>query len=232
MVPRADEWPPVDPSPCADASPCVEASPGDGDSRPADEPARPCESQRPDESLRADARRNRARVLEAADAVFIAKGASASTGEIARAAGVGIGTVFRHFPTKEALLQAIVTARMQRLAADAEALIGADDPGATFYTFFERMVEQTATKKVLTDALASAGVDVKSVVAPYADALKRALGELLARAQAAGAVRGDIGIPDVIALLMGAARSAEHATGDREVQIRSLQIVFDGLRPR
>lgn len=187
---------------------------------------------KPDESLRADARRNRARVLEAADAVFIAKGATASTGEIARAAGVGIGTVFRHFPTKEALLEAIVTARMQRLTDEAEAQVGAADPGEAFYGVFERIVAQTATKKVLTDALARAGVDVTNVVAPFVAALRHAVGELLARAQAAGAVRTDVGIAEIIALLMGAARSAEHAALDLEVQQRSLRILFDGLRPR
>jgi AcrR family transcriptional regulator len=187
---------------------------------------------KPDESLRADARRNRARVLEAADAVFIAKGASASTGEIARAAGVGIGTVFRHFPTKEALLEAIVTARMQRLTDEAEAQVGAADPGEAFYAVFERMVDQTATKRVLIDALARAGVDVTNVVAPFVTALRHAVGELLGRAQAAGAVRTDVGIPEIIALLMGAARSAEHAAADPEVRQRSLSIVFDGLRPR
>lgn len=210
--------PPVDP-----ISPAPERARADT-SRPADA--------KPDESLRADARRNRARVLEAADAVFIAKGASASTGEIARAAGVGIGTVFRHFPTKEALLEAIVTARMQRLTDDAQAQVGAADPGEAFYSVFERMVVQTATKKVLTDALARAGVDVTNVVAPFVAALRHAVGELLARAQAAGAVRTDVGIAEIIALLMGAARSAEHAATDPEVQRRSLHILFDGLRPR
>jgi AcrR family transcriptional regulator len=216
-----------------DKMPC-----GDAASRPNDDAVRahdayrPCDAFKPDESLRADARRNRARVLEAADAVFIAKGASASTGEIARAAGVGIGTVFRHFPTKEALLEAIVTARMQRLSADAESQVDAADPGEAFYAVFERMVQETATKKVLTEALARAGVDVNSVVAPFAVALRRAVGELLTRAQAAGAVRQDVGTAEVIALLMGAARSAEHAAADAAVAKLSLQILFDGLRPR
>lgn len=195
------------------------------------ETARPADA-RPDESLRADARRNRARVLEAADAVFIAKGASASTGEIARAAGVGIGTVFRHFPTKEALLEAIVTARMQRLTEEAEAQVGAPDPGEAFYAVFARIVAQTSTKKVLTDALARAGVDVTNVVAPFVAALRHAVGELLARAQAADAVRTDVGIAEIIALLMGAARTAEHTASDPEVQQRSLRVLFDGLRPR
>src|SRR4051812_5490623 len=85
---------------------------------------------------RADALRNRARVLTAAEAVFAARGTSASTEEVAREAGVGIGTVFRHFPTKEALLEAVYVARLRRLAEEADALVSADDAGEAFFTFF------------------------------------------------------------------------------------------------
>lgn len=185
-----------------------------------------------EESLRADARRNRIRVLEAAEAVFAAKGTSASTGEIARAAGVGIGTVFRHFPTKEALLEAIIIARMQRLAVEADTLGNADDPGAIFFSFFQRMIDHATSKKIFTDALAMTGVDVSSLIAPYAAEVRRAVGTLLTRAQAVGAVRSDIAIEEVIALMMGAARAAEFAASDAGLRARSLAIVFDGLRPR
>jgi AcrR family transcriptional regulator len=184
------------------------------------------------EARRADARRNRARVLEAAEQVFAARGTSASTGEIARAAGVGIGTVFRHFPTKEALLEAILIARMQRLADEADALATAADPGAAFFTFFQRMVEQSATKKAFSDALALAGVDVQSLVAPVARTLGRNIGVLLSRAQEAGVVRPDVRVGEVIALFKGVAHSAEHAGKDSALQARTLAIVFDGLRAR
>jgi AcrR family transcriptional regulator len=185
-----------------------------------------------EESLRADARRNRIRVLEAAEAVFAAKGTSASTGEIARAAGVGIGTVFRHFPTKEALLEAIIIARMQRLALEADSLGNAEDPGAIFFSFFQRMIDHATSKKIFTDALAMTGVDVKSLIAPYAAEVRRSVGTLLTRAQSVGAVRSDIAIEEVIALMMGAARAAEFAGSDAGLRARSLAIVFDGLRPR
>jgi AcrR family transcriptional regulator len=187
---------------------------------------------RDDESRRADARRNRARVLEAAEEVFAAKGTSASTGEIARAAGVGVGTVFRHFPTKEALLEAILIGRMQRLADDAEAGADADDPGAAFFAFFERMVEQSATKKAFSDALAVAGVDVQSLVAPVARNLHKAIAVLLARAQKAGAVRSDVRVGEVIALFKGASHAAEYGGPDRALQARTLAVIFDGLRAR
>lgn len=182
--------------------------------------------------LRADARRNRARVLEAAEAVFAAKGTGASTEEVAREAGVGIGTVFRHFPTKEALLEAVFAARLERLAEDARTLAGAEDPGAALFSFFTRMVQESATKQALADALAAAGVNVKDqLTATGGRGLLEALGVLLTRAQQAGAVRRDIQVGDLIALLVGASKSAEHAAWDPEVHARTLRVVLDGLRP-
>ncbi len=180
---------------------------------------------------RADARRNRARILEAAEIVLAARGISASTEEIAREAGVGIGTVFRHFPTKEALLEAVFVGRLQRLAADATDLAMADDPGAAFFTFFARVVEQAAVKQAFSDALASAGIDLQTAASAVGADLKAAVGTLLTRAQQAGAVRSDVRLPDVLALLVGASRALEHAAGDREAQTRALTVVLDGLRP-
>jgi len=181
--------------------------------------------------LRADARRNRARVLEAAEVIFATKGTSASTEEIAREAGVGIGTVFRHFPTKEALLEAIVVGRLQRLAEAAGSFATEGEPGEAFFGFFTRAVDQSATKIALADALAEAGVDVERAASQVGTDLRQALGTLLSRAQRAGAVRSDVGVSDVIALLVGASRAAEHAGWDPEVQARTVTVVLDGLRP-
>jgi AcrR family transcriptional regulator len=180
--------------------------------------------------LRADALRNRARVLEAAEAVFAAHGTAASTEEVARRAGVGIGTVFRHFPTKEALLEAVFVTQLGRLATEADALMGAGDPGEAFFAFFTRVVGHAATKNAFTAALAEAGVDVRATTAETGRELRRALGALLDRAQDAGAVRPDIGLPEVLALLVGASRAAEHVGTDYEVRERTLAVVFDGLR--
>jgi AcrR family transcriptional regulator len=185
-------------------------------------------SERP---MRADARRNRARLLDVADAVFASKGTGASTEEIARAAGVGIGTVFRHFPTKEALLEAVFVRRLRRIADQAEALLDADDPGGAFFQFFTGVVEHAATKTAYADALAEAGIDVTDSVAPVQQDLRTALGALLGRAQRAGAVRTDIGLAELFALLVGISRAAEH-TSDPTVQVRSLAVVLDGLRAR
>ncbi len=184
-----------------------------------------------DKPLRADARRNRARVLDAAEAVVAAKGVAASTEEIAQRAGVGVGTVFRHFPTKEALLAAIVAGRLRRLAEQADALADAEDPGAAFFAFFTRVIEHSATKLAFVDALTEAGVDVEEAVSEVGQELRRALGTLLSRAKQAGAVRDDVGVTELIALLVGASRAAQHAR-DGDVRARTVAIVLDGLRPR
>lgn len=181
--------------------------------------------------LRADARRNRERVLAAADAVFAAAGTSASTEEVARAAGVGVGTVFRHFPTKEALLEAVLLGRLQQLVEEARSLVGADDPGAAFFGFLAHVVNESEVKLAFADAVAAAGVDVSSVAGPAGRTLLEVLAVLLGRAQEAGAVRGDVEVPEVHALLVGVSRAAEPAGWDRDVRDRALAIVFDGLRP-
>jgi AcrR family transcriptional regulator len=186
----------------------------------------------PPRPLRADARRNRARVLEAAEAVFAAGGVSASTEEVARAAGVGIGTVFRHFPTKEALLEAVYVERLRRLAEEARTLRESPDPGAAFFSFFRRVVGYAATKNALADALADAGIDVGTASRLRPEDMLEALGALLARAQETGAVRRDVGLPELLALLVGASRAREHAAGNPEVQNRVVGAVLDGLRPR
>jgi AcrR family transcriptional regulator len=182
--------------------------------------------------LRADALRNRAKVLAAAEAVFAEQGTSASTEEIARTAGVGIGTVFRHFPTKESLLEAVLNGLLQRLAEEADALAAADDPGAAFFTFFTQVVTQATTKNDVSQALEEAGIDAKNTTEQTGQELRKALDTLLGRAQRAGAIRHDIGLAEVMTLLAATSRSAEHTSGDRDVRSKTLEIVFDGLRHR
>jgi AcrR family transcriptional regulator len=181
--------------------------------------------------MRADARRNRARVLDAAEAVFAARGMSAPTEEIARQAGVGVGTVFRHFPTKRDLIEAILAARLTRFTEEAEALSAAPDPGPALLALFTRMVQQSAAKKVYVDTLADAGLDAMSAMSQIGQPARQALGVLLGRAQQAGAVRDGIGVTELIALVVGASRAAEHSGWDADVQARILQVIFDGLRP-
>lgn len=180
--------------------------------------------------LRADALRNRVKVLRAAEAVFDARGITASTEEVAREAGVGIGTVFRHFPTKETLLEAVYLSRLTRLGREAEALASGTDPGEGFFAFFRRVVGYAETKNALTAALMEAGVDVTETTAETGQGLKRALAALLDRAQAAGAVRPDVGVAEVMTLLVAASQAAERAgTGDG-VRDRAVNVILDGLR--
>ena len=181
--------------------------------------------------LRADARRNRARVLEAAEAVFATKGTSAPTEEVARQAGVGVGTVFRHFPTKEALLEAVLYDRIRRFADEAEVAAAAEDPGAVFFSFLAGWVEMSSAKNAYSDALAAAGVEVPKAGSIVGIRLMDALATVLSRAQDAGAVRKDIGVGELLPVIIGASRAAAHIGGDRELRARAIAIMFDGLRP-
>lgn len=201
------------------------------------EPSGPVPEETGQKPLRADARRNRARILEAADEVFAASGPSASTEEVARRADVAIGTLFRHFPTKDALVEAVFVNRLQSLADQASALAAADDPAEAFFGFLTSWIDLSADKLTFADALARQGVDVSaaaghaSYVQVRADLLD-AVGRLLTRAQAAAAVRDDIGVAELNAVLVGAARMAEHGRHEPTVLARARDVVFDGLRPR
>lgn len=180
---------------------------------------------------RVDAQANRARILDVAEEVFGRGGEAASTEEVARLAGVGIATVFRHFPTKAALLEAVLVGRFDRLRERAEALLDAADPGSAFFAFFDHLVTDAATKIAIGEALLDAGGSDGDAHRASAR-LRQAVGALLQRAQRAGAVRADVELPEVYALLVGASRAAAHAHLDAEVKERMLAIVFDGLTPR
>jgi AcrR family transcriptional regulator len=181
-------------------------------------------------SQRADARRNRAHILEVAEQVLVAKGTTVSTEEIARAAGVGIGTLFRHFPTKEALIQGVFEARLRRFADDAQRLAFAPDPGAALATLLRQAVDQGEVKNALAGLLTEAGIDVHAATGEVRQDLVAALGAVLSRAQQAGAVRRDLEVPELIGLLAGTSRAIEYATTDAARQ-RILAVVLDGLRP-
>src|ERR1700729_822128 len=119
----------------------------------------------PAKPLRADAARNRARVLETAYETFAAEGLSVPIDEIARRAGVGAGTVYRHFPTKEDLFRAVVADRIQRIVDEGHALAHGDTPGEALFTFLRSMVLQWgATDRGLTDALAGYGIDIETAM--------------------------------------------------------------------
>jgi AcrR family transcriptional regulator len=180
--------------------------------------------------LRADARRNRDSVLEAARASFAAEGSDASLDEIARAAGVGAGTVYRHFATKEALFEAVVLDRIGELIEEAHSLSGDPDAGRAFSSFVEVLAREGARKRDLVETLSSDGIYLQLGEAPIVRALIDVLAELLGRAQRAGSVRSDIVVDDVMALLTGTAYSICHSRADDDQTRRLLAIMHDGLR--
>ncbi|MCU7726172.1 TetR/AcrR family transcriptional regulator [Actinoplanes sp. KI2] len=182
-------------------------------------------------TLRADARRNRARILEAAEKVLVERGTTVSTEEIARAAGVGVGTLFRHFPTKEELIQGVFVARLHRLADDAFRLAESSDPGKALTSFLRQAVAQGEVKNALAAMLTSAGVDLQEAAGEVHQEVRRALGTLLRSAQETGAVRRDLEVSDLIGLLAGTSRAIEYAGSDVTARDRILAVVLDGLRP-
>jgi Transcriptional regulator len=179
---------------------------------------------------RADARRNRAAIMRAARDLFAVKGPALSTEEVARTAGVGIGTVFRHFPSKEKLLEALYHERLEQTAERARAAARAPDPGAAVFDFLTETVLDSGAKIALADALADAGIDVRAGAGPHGHDLTNALTELLTRAQQAGAVRADIGASELAAVLYGASRAAGFAVS-KEIRSRTVRVILDGLRP-
>jgi len=192
----------------------------------------------PARAQRADARSNRARILDAAEEVFGRGGESASTEEVARLAGVGIATVFRHFPAKADLLNEVLARRFERLRERAERLAGSADPGQALFGMFTEMVSDAPSKiaiaEALVEALVEAGgeTEAESRAEQASGELSQAVGVLLRRAQAAGAVRPDIELPELYALLIGMSRAAAYAQLDPGVRARALRVVFDGLAGR
>jgi AcrR family transcriptional regulator len=178
--------------------------------------------------LRADAARNRQRVLNIAQAVFASDGLAVPIDVIARRAGLGVGTLYRHFPTKEALFAAIMVDRMDRLVAEARALADARDPGDAFFGFLARLLDEGAAKKDLADALAGSGFEPN--IAPYRRRARAAIRVLVARAQKAGAVRRDVDVDEVLALVKGTFVAVAARGGGARARRRLLAILCDGLR--
>jgi len=195
--------------------------------------AKPSTAQRSHRELRADARRNRERVLRTAQQLFATEGLGVSLDEIARRAGVGPGTVHRHFPAKEALYLAVATDEIERLVAEAEMLVAADDPAALF-TLLAKMMANGAENVTVKSALVAAEFDLRTAAPDVAADLTRHVADLLDRAHAAGAVRPDLTVEEVMALVAGTFAAIRHAGAEtsRERSAHIAQIILDGLRPQ
>ncbi|OIK02895.1 TetR/AcrR family transcriptional regulator [Streptomyces monashensis] len=179
--------------------------------------------------LRADAARNRALLLAAAADEFAEHGLEASVADIARRAGIGKGTVFRHFPTKDDLIAAIVLDRIQALTAIGERLLDSDDSGAALLEFLATAAHQRQQRDL--SFLQEAG-DTRPEVGNARTAMFQTIDTLVDRARADGAIRPDVTGTDVI-LLMCAPNYVTGSVPDASPDLwqRYLAIIFDGLRP-
>jgi AcrR family transcriptional regulator len=181
--------------------------------------------------LRADARRNRERILESARTVFAEYGADAQMDDVARQAGVGVGTVYRHFETKEALLVELLREKFRLFAARTrEALEQDGEPFAVLEDLLRRNADTAASDAAVQHALAGAGDSIWMQAADEQEALIAVTSELIARARSAGTVRPDLEANDIAMLMCGVCSTM----GDRPGfdWHRHLDLVIDMLRPR
>jgi AcrR family transcriptional regulator len=203
--------------------------PAEGGAVPEGRAARAKPAAGPGRGLRVDARRNRARVLAVAAEIFASEGLSVPVHEIARRAGVGTGTVSRHFPTKEDLFAAILLERMEHLTRQADELAATRGPGEAFFAFFSLVAREGAANRGLAEALAGTGYDLDAAGAQAGFDVSGRLNTMLTRAQQAGQVRADVGYPDVKALLAAClARDAADAAALAPV----ITVICQGLQPQ
>jgi AcrR family transcriptional regulator len=176
--------------------------------------------------LRADARRNREQLLAAARAAFADNGAAAALEDIARRAEVGVGTLYRHFPTRQALLEAVYVDEVEALCRSAADFSDAD-PWVALTSWCDRFVDYVATKRALAEEMmANVGKDAP-VFRQCHDAIFTAGEPLLARAQAAGLVRPDVEFIDVVRMVSGVCMIKNAEPADIR---RVLTMALDGLR--
>jgi len=183
--------------------------------------------------MRADAQRNYTRLLDAAGAAFIERGADdVSLEEIARRAGVGIGTLYRHFPTRQALLEAVYRDQVELLSARADELLQAESPGDALADWLRALVKFSSTKHSLISALlASLGKD-SDLLSSCSKVIRGSAENLLARAQEAGVVRPDADAGDVIRLVHAVSIATQRGPADPGQADRMLALILDGLRPQ
>jgi AcrR family transcriptional regulator len=183
--------------------------------------------------MRADARRNRQRLLAAALAAFTEHGADdASLDEIARRAGVGIGTLYRHFPTRQALLEAVYRDQVEELCASAgDHSAAAATPAQALADWLRALTAFGATKRNLTSSLTSGPDGKRSEVAMSCSAMVReAVAGLLAEAQRSGEIRPDVDATDLLRLSHALALAGELPSTHADQSERLMRVLLDGLR--
>ncbi len=179
--------------------------------------------------LRADAERNRRRLIEAATEMFCERGLEIGVGEIAHQAGVGRGTLFRNFPTKDHLIAAVVVARMHDSIERGRAALQAPDPGQGLFELIDQSIGRVTTDRALFDAIGDTWLNNDEIGAAHAE-MMGVLDELVTRAQASGSLRSDIGAVDVLMMIKGvceAMRSFSHL--DPDVGMRQLDLLWSAI---
>lgn len=180
--------------------------------------------------LRADAERNRIRLLDAARAAFASGQAAVTLEQIARDADVGIGTLYRHFPTRADLLNAVFQEALAELLDRSREPAGADAPCRTLVEWLRALIAHAVEYRGLAHALMSASYDRSSALARCSDPLRAAGERLLERAQQAGQVRADVSIGDLMQLTNAIALAAEQCPEDAELADRLLALTLRGLK--
>lgn len=183
----------------------------------------------PERPLRADARRNRELVLSAGRDCFARCGLEAQMDDVARGAGVGVGTVYRHFPTKEALVEALAAERFRQLAQEAHTALDEPDAWEAFRGFLCRAAEIQASDRALSQAMAEIPGVMEEAARRRSD-LHEAVAELIDRAQAAGELRADVTLDDVPMIMCGIGRAQTMSGGTPLDWRRYLAFLLDGLR--
>jgi len=179
---------------------------------------------------RADGQRNRERLIDAAKTAFADVGADVSMGEIARRAGVGIGTLYRHFPTRDAIVEAVYRREVRQLGASATRLLDQAPPGEALHEWMRLFVDYIATKRVIASALSSLVGGTSDLFAAAGVMMTDAMSLLVQRAAAAGDIRPDADPNDLLRALLGFTYGAT-SPGWQASALRLIDILMDGLKP-
>ena len=181
--------------------------------------------------MRADALRNYQKLLAAAAEAFAERGTDdASLEEIARRAGVGIGTLYRHFPTRQALLEAVYRDQVEALRARADELMATKPPAEALASWLRDLIDFARTKRMLTTALLTTLNKDSEVMSSGSGIVRGAAADVLTHAQQAGAVRADADPGDLMRLVHAISMTTEWAGEDNEQADRMLALVLDGLK--
>jgi AcrR family transcriptional regulator len=180
---------------------------------------------------RADGQRNRERLVQVAKAAFAEAGPDVSLEEIARRASVGIGTLYRHFPNRDSIVEAVYRREVEQLAAAATRLLDSHAPGEALHEWLRLLIDYIATKKLVAQAISPTVGGVAALYPASGAQITEAMSQLMTRAMASGDIRDDVDSMDLLRGLVGFTYGAD-TPGWRESALRLLDILMDGLKPQ